>query len=103
MVMAFDPSRVRSPRPAPFPVLDVVVRVLAVVDALVLPTMLMVWVWALPDHHGGFFGAAIGTGVVLWGCRRASRAIFEFERYGWGTLRWTVGLCLVAVVFWCLR
>jgi hypothetical protein len=75
------------------------VRPLAVLDAIFLPGFLLYGVWSWP--RGGMMISLVATLLVAWGIARASRAVFDYERYRWFGPRlgkWLlVGLLFVAV------
>ena len=81
--------------PAVSPVPFVLVRVLALVDALLVPGLLLYWISTWPDHHGGFVGAVVAAGLVWWAVKRGQRAVFELDSY-----RWTMGAIVKLYVIW---
>lgn len=88
---ASAPVRLVSP-------LGVVLRALAVVDAVAIQGLFLFWIWQWPKH-GGFLGAAFSTLLIWWAVKRASRAVFDFGNYRW-VARYVIGLMLAA---WLLR
>lgn len=62
------------------------VRILAPVDAFLLPGAALCWVVSWPGH-GEAVGAFLGVGCLWWGVKRASSAISRFDDYRWMTLR----------------
>ena len=61
-------------------------RILAPVDAFLLPGAALYWVMSWPGH-GEAVGAFLGVACVWWGVKRASTAINGFDEYRWMTLR----------------
>jgi hypothetical protein len=70
-------------------------RWLAPLDALLLPTVLVLCIKTLPAS-GGLPGALLGVLCLWFGVKRAYRALFQFEAYRWMTLR----LAKLAVTIW---
>lgn len=81
--------------PAVSPALYVLVRGLALMDALLVPGLLLYWVSTWPDHHGGLAGAVVATCLVAWAVKRGSRAVFGFDTY-----RWTMGTIAKLYMAW---
>ena len=96
----------RRGAPAPMPFVWVAVRLLAVVDAVAVQSVLLYWVWTWPGHHGGLVGGVVATLLIWWALRRGYRAAFQFERYRWMARHFlkllAVGLIL-QLVFWLQR
>lgn len=61
-------------------------RILAPVDAFLLPGAALYWVMSWPGR-GEAVGAFLGVACVWWGVKRASTAINWFDEYRWMTLR----------------
>lgn len=61
-------------------------RILAPVDAFLLPGAALYWVMSWPGH-GEAVGAFLGVGCLWWGVKHASTAINRFDDYRWMTLR----------------
>ena len=73
----------RMPASAPgFPGAVILVRGLAVADAIALQAMLLWWVWGWPKH-GSLVGAVFLACLVWWALKRTSSALFDFEHYRW--------------------
>lgn len=82
-------------------------RVLAVIDALALPGLILLWLassgtsasTATPSAPGGLLRNAVAVLVIVWAIRQAGRALFDFENYTWAlsrVARWALmGLTLV--------
>jgi len=68
--------------PGPFPGAGVVVRVLAVVDAVALQVLLLCWAWSWPKH-GSLLGAVFSAVMVWWALKRVSRALFDYANFRW--------------------
>jgi hypothetical protein len=73
--------------------LVVVLRILAVVDAVALGAVIIYWIRTLPQH-GALLGAMATAWLLYRGIKRACRAIFEFDEYRWMTL-WLARYALV--------
>jgi hypothetical protein len=92
--MAMQPNK--RPDPGPMPGLGAVLRVLAVLDAIVLQSLGLFWVSTWPGH-GGLFGAVVATLLLWWAIKRAGRALFAFDEYRWFA-RHLVKLALVGLI-----
>lgn len=71
------------------------VRVLAPLDALLIPGVILYWVKTMAAA-GGAVAAFFGVIAICWAMAGAVRAIFDFEHYRWMTLRlakWGIVLC----------
>ena len=66
--------------------LRLLLRVLAVLDAIAIGALIIYWIRTLPDH-GALLGAVATAWLLYRGIKRACRAIFEFDEYQWMTLR----------------
>ena len=73
-----------------------VLRVLAVVDAIALPALLIAWAWSWPKH-GSLFGAVVSGLCAWWALKRAYRAVFGFDTYRWFAM-WLLKLFVVAML-----
>jgi hypothetical protein len=72
-------------RPAPgpvFPGLELVLRVLALLDALLIPGLVGYWITTLPGK-GQLVGAVLGTWMAWWAIKRGSKALLAFDEYRW--------------------
>ena len=73
-------------------------RVLAPLDAVLLPALGLYWISTWPAS-GGLVGAVLGV-LCLWiAIKRASRAVYGFEGYPWMSLR----LAKLAIAVWTVR
>jgi len=84
--------------PGVFPGVGVLVRALAVVDAVALQALLVWWAWGWPKH-GSLFGAVFSALVVWWALKRVSRALFDYTNYRW--LAWR--LLKLLLVAWLIQ
>ena len=76
------------------------IYLLAVLDAIAVPALIMWWLWKQPLHAGpfGITGAVL---LTLWGAKRAGRALFDFDNYDWMIAKlgkWVLVLAVVGVV-----
>ena len=62
------------------------VRVLAPLDALLVPALMVAWVKSL-EGTGGAFGTVVGMVAIWWGMAAVVRAVFDFANYRWMALR----------------
>ena len=95
----------RRPAPGPVPGLEIALRVLALLDALLVPALVGYWITTLPGH-GQLVGAVLGTWMLWWAIKRGSRALFAFEEYRWFSrhlLKLLAFGLLLQLVSWLLR
>lgn len=76
------------------------IYLLAVLDAIAVPALIMWWLWKQPLHAGpfGITGAVV---LTIWGGKRALRALFDFDNYEWMLAKlgkWALVLGVVGVV-----
>ena len=76
----------------------VVLRVLAVADAIALQSLLLYWVWGWPKH-GSLVGAVCSALLVWWALKRVSRALFDYEHFRWFAWR----LLKLALLAWLIE
>lgn len=79
--------------------LRVLLRILAVLDAIFVQMAGLWWIARLPAH-GGLLGGLAAVGLITWATCRGTRALFEFDNYrwialkmaGWALMLWCIGL-----------
>ncbi len=100
-VQLHEPQR---PMPQPFGVVALVIRALAVVDAVFVQAILLFWIWHWPGgRHGDLVGAVFSCGLLWWAVKRARHAIFGFESYRWMSrhfLKLIVAAVVVQLIIW---
>ncbi len=95
----------RRPARGPVPGLEWVLRLLALLDALLVPALVGYWITTLPGK-GELVGAVLGTWMVWWAIKRGSKALFAFEEYRWFSrhlLKLLAFGLLLQLVAWLLR
>ncbi len=78
-----------------------IVRALAAVDAVLVPSVLLYWATTWPKADG-MFTALFCTAMVLWALKRVSRAVFDFDRYRW-TVRYVAWAMMLTSMFQAVR
>lgn len=58
------------------------IYLLAVLDAIAVPALIMWWLWKQPLLSGPF-GVTGAVVMTIWGAKRAMRALFDFDNYDW--------------------
>lgn len=72
----------RPPLPGPIPGLEIVLRLLALADAIAIPALVGYWITTWPGK-GALVGAVLGTLMVWWAIKRGATALFAFDEYRW--------------------
>jgi hypothetical protein len=72
----------RTSAPGPVPGLELVLRVLALLDALLIPALVGYWITTLPGK-GQLVGAVLCTLMAWRAIKRGSKALFAFDEYRW--------------------
>lgn len=73
------------------------VHLLAVIDALLVPGLVLWW-FARQGPMGGPLGVPVAVIMTIWGGRRLVKALFAVDEYSWMVLKvgkW--GLYLIAI------
>src|SRR5450755_986265 len=100
------PSRPDSrPAPGPVPGLELVLRFLALLDALLIPALVGYWITTWPGK-GQLVGAVLGTWMAWWAIKRGSKALFAFDEYRWFSrhlVKLLAAGLLLQLVAWLLR
>lgn len=95
----------RRPTRGPVLGLELALRILALLDAVLIPGLVIFWITTLPGK-GELVGAVAGTWMAWWGIKRASKAFFAFEEYRWFSrhlLKLAAFGLLLQMVAWLLR
>ncbi|MEK8034226.1 hypothetical protein AACH06_25650 [Ideonella sp. DXS29W] len=94
----------RRPMPQPFGVVALVIRALAVVDAVFVQAILLFWIWHWPGgRHGDLVGAVFSCALLWWAAKRAWRAAFAFDSYRWMSrhfVKLIVAALIVQAIIW---
>ena len=104
----FDPSapiEPRRPAPGPIPGLEYLLRVLALLDALLVPAAVGYWITTLPGR-GQLVGTVLGAWMLWWAIKRGGMALFAFDEYRWFSRHLIKLLAfglLLQMVSWLLR
>lgn len=94
-----------TPAPGPILGLELVLRGLALVDAIAIPAAVIYWITTWPGK-GQLVGAIFGTWMAWWAFKRGSRALFAFEEYRWFSrhlIKLLIFGLLLQTVAWLLR
>ncbi len=76
------------------------IYLIAVLDAIAMPALIMWWLWGHP-RHAGPFGTLGAVVLSIWAAKRVFRALFDFDNYDWMILKvgkWVFLLFLFGII-----